>query len=52
MYMQDAAKEHGLSPTPGLGVALIIMVVGTLVFGIFPGPLINAAKAAVAVFPM
>jgi NADH-quinone oxidoreductase subunit N len=50
MYMQDAPKEHGLSPTPGLGAALIIMVVGTLVFGIFPGPLINAAKAAVAVF--
>jgi NADH-quinone oxidoreductase subunit N len=52
MYMQDAPKEHGLSPTPGLGAALIIMVVGTLVFGVFPGPLINAAKAAVSVFLM
>jgi NADH-quinone oxidoreductase subunit N len=52
MYMQDAPKEHGLSPTPGLGAALIIMVAGTLVFGVFPGPLINAAKAAVSVFLM
>ena len=50
MYMQDAPKEHGLSPTPGLAVALILMAVGTLVFGIFPGPLIGAAQAAVAIF--
>jgi hypothetical protein len=26
------------------------MVAGTLIFGIFPGPLINAALAAVAIF--
>jgi NADH-quinone oxidoreductase subunit N len=50
MYMQEAPKEHGLSPTPGIAVALILMVAGTLVFGIFPGPLINAAKAAVSMF--
>jgi NADH-quinone oxidoreductase subunit N len=50
MYMQEAPKEHGLSPTPGLAAALILMVAGTLVFGIFPGPLINAAQAAVAIF--
>jgi NADH-quinone oxidoreductase subunit N len=50
MYMQEPPKEHGLSPTPGLAAALILMVAGTLVFGIFPGPLINAAQAAVAIF--
>jgi len=50
MYMQEAPKEHGLSPTPGLGAALLLMVAGTLIFGIFPGPLINAAQAAVAIF--
>jgi hypothetical protein len=48
--MQEAPKEHGLSPTPGLAAALILMVAGTLIFGIFPGPLINAAQAAVAIF--
>ncbi len=52
MYMQDAPKEHGLSPTPGLAVALFLMIAGTLVFGIYPGPLIEAAKAAVSIFPM
>jgi hypothetical protein len=51
MYMQEASKEHGLSPTPGLAAALILMVAGTLIFGIFPGPLIDAATAAIAVFP-
>jgi NADH-quinone oxidoreductase subunit N len=52
MYMQDAPKEHGLSPTPGLAVALFLMIAGTIVFGIYPGPLIEAAKAAVSIFPM
>jgi NADH-quinone oxidoreductase subunit N len=50
MYMREAPKEHGLSPTPGLAVALILMVAGTLMFGILAGPLINAAQAAVAIF--
>lgn len=50
MYMQEAPKEHGISPTPGLAAALILMVAGTLVFGIFPGPLINAATAAITIF--
>jgi hypothetical protein len=31
-------------------VALWLMVAGTLVFGIFPGLLIDAAKASVSVF--
>lgn len=52
MYMQEAPKEHGLAPTPGLAAALLLMVVATLLFGIFPGSLIDAAKAAVAVFPL
>jgi len=52
MYMQDAPKEHALSPTPGLAVALFLMIAGTIVFGIYPGPLIEAAKAAVSIFPM
>jgi NADH-quinone oxidoreductase subunit N len=52
MYMQDAPKERGLSPTPGLAVALFLMIAGTIVFGIYPGPLIEAAKAAVSIFPM
>jgi NADH-quinone oxidoreductase subunit N len=50
MYMQDAPKEHGLSPTPGLAAALWLMVAGTLGFGILPGALIDAAKASVSVF--
>jgi NADH-quinone oxidoreductase subunit N len=52
MYMQDPPKERGLSPTPGLAVALFLMMAGTIVFGIYPGPLIEAAKAAVSIFPM
>jgi len=27
-----------------------LMVAGTLIFGIFPGPLIDAARAAVSIF--
>jgi len=50
MYMQDAPKERGLSPTPGLSVALFLMVAGTLLLGIYPGPAIEAAKAAVLLF--
>ncbi len=52
MYMQDPPKEHGLSPTPGLALALFLMVVGTLLIGIYPGPVIDAARAAVSVFTM
>jgi NADH-quinone oxidoreductase subunit N len=52
MYMQDPPKERELSPTPGLAVALVLMVAGTLVFGVFPGPLIDAARAAIAIFLM
>jgi NADH-quinone oxidoreductase subunit N len=50
MYMQEAPKERGLSPTPGLAAALLLMVAGTLVFGVFPGPLIDAAQAAIDIF--
>jgi NADH-quinone oxidoreductase subunit N len=47
MYMQDPPKEHGLSPSPTISVALFLMAVGTLVLGIYPGPAIEAARAAV-----
>jgi NADH:ubiquinone oxidoreductase subunit 2 (subunit N) len=50
MYMQEAPKEHGLSPMLGLAPALILMVAGTLILGILPGPLIKAGQAAVAIF--
>jgi NADH-quinone oxidoreductase subunit N len=50
MYIQEAPKEHNISPTPGLAAALMLMVAGTLIFGVFPGPLINAAQAAIAIF--
>jgi hypothetical protein len=33
-----------------LATALILMVAGTLVFGLFPGSLIDAARSAIAVF--
>ncbi|MBI3327192.1 MAG: NADH-quinone oxidoreductase subunit N, partial [Nitrospinae bacterium] len=52
MYMQDPPKEHGLSPTPGLAAALFLMILGTLLLGIYPGPFIEAAKAAVSIFQL
>lgn len=52
MYMQEPSKEHGLSPTPGLAAALFLMVIGTLLLGIYPGPFIEAAKSAVSMFVM
>lgn len=49
MYMGDVPKAGlALSPSRSLRVALSLAVAGTLAMGIYPGPLLNFAKASVA----
>lgn len=47
MFMTEAEGEIPLSLSPALTLAIIIMVVATLLIGIYPGPFIEAAKASV-----
>jgi NADH-quinone oxidoreductase subunit N len=49
MYMADVPQAGlALSPSRSLRVALSLAVVGTLAIGIYPGPVLNFAKASVA----
>ncbi len=50
MYTGEPASEEGIQPGPYLGVAMTISVVGLLVVGVFPNPLVQASEAAVSVF--
>ena len=47
MYMQEPAGEDGWSRvTPGAGLALALATAVVLVLGVYPGPLMDAARAA------
>ncbi len=50
MYTGEPASEEGIQPGPYLAVAMTISVVGLLVVGVFPNPLVQASEAAVSVF--
>ncbi|MBI3092494.1 MAG: NADH-quinone oxidoreductase subunit N [Candidatus Tectomicrobia bacterium] len=48
MYMSDPSGEIRLTLSPSLVFALAVMVIGTLAIGLYPSPLIAAARASMA----
>ena len=50
MYTGEPASEERIQPGPYLGLAMTVAVVGLLVVGVFPNPLLEASEAAVRVF--
>ena len=50
MYTAEPASEESIQPGYYLGLAMVIAVVGLLVVGIFPSPLLEASEAAAGVF--
>lgn len=50
MFTAEPASEEAIQPGYYLGLALAVSVVGLLVIGIVPGPLLEASEAAAEVF--
>lgn len=50
MYMEGEAGKREISLSPALVSALGVMVLGTLIIGIFPGPFLEAARSSVLSF--
>ncbi len=50
MYTGEPASEERFQPSAYLGVAMVVAVVGLLIIGIYPNPLIQASESAAAVF--
>ncbi len=50
MYTGEPASEERIQPGLYLGLAMTVAVVGLLVIGVFPNPLLQASEAAVGVF--
>lgn len=50
MYTGEPASEESIQPGLYLGLAMAVAVVGLLVVGVFPNPLLQASEAAAGVF--
>ncbi|MBI2912803.1 MAG: NADH-quinone oxidoreductase subunit N, partial [Chloroflexi bacterium] len=50
MYTGEPASEERIQPGLYLGLAMTVAVVGLLVVGVFPNPLLQASEAAAGVF--
>jgi NADH-quinone oxidoreductase subunit N len=50
MFLGDAEEEAPVRISPTIGVALAVTTAGVLVFGVFPAPLIDAAREAANIF--
>ena len=50
MYTAEPTSEESIQPGYYLGLAMVVAVVGLLVVGIFPSPLLEASEAAAGVF--
>jgi NADH-quinone oxidoreductase subunit N len=50
MYTQEPATAESFQPSPYLGVALAAAVVGLLVIGVYPDPLVQASESAAGIF--
>ncbi len=50
MYTGEPASEERIQPGLYLGLAMTVSVVGLLVIGVFPNPLLQASEAAAGVF--
>ncbi len=49
MYTAEPASEETFQPSPYLGLAMAIAVIGLIVIGVYPDPLIQASESAVQV---
>lgn len=50
MYTAEPASEETFQPSPYLGLAIAVAVVGLFVIGVYPDPLIQASESAAQVF--
>jgi NADH-quinone oxidoreductase subunit N len=50
MFTAEPASEEGIQPGYYLGLAMTVAVVGLLVIGVFPSPLIEASESAARAF--
>ncbi len=50
MFAAEPSSAESIQPGYYLGSAMALAVVGLLVIGIFPGPLLEASEAAAEVF--
>lgn len=50
MYTQEPASEESFQPSPYLGFALAAAVLGLVLVGVYPEPLLDASESAAAVF--
>ena len=50
MFLGDAEGASKVVTTPSIGLALTAAVVGVLVFGVYPAPLLDVARDAAGVF--
>jgi NADH-quinone oxidoreductase subunit N len=49
MYTQEPATAQAFRPSPYIGLAMAVAVIGLFVIGVYPDPLIQASEDAVAV---
>jgi len=49
MYTQEPASEEVFQPSPYLGLAMTAAVVGLIVVGLYPAPLLDASESAASV---
>ena len=49
MYAEEPETSESFGPSPYLGVAMAAAVIGLLVVGVYPDPLLQASESAVAV---
>ena len=50
MYTAEPASEETFQPSPYLGLAMAVAVIGLFVIGVYPDPLIQASESAAQVF--
>jgi NADH-quinone oxidoreductase subunit N len=50
MFTREPESEVSFQPSPYLGLAVAIAVVGLFVIGVYPNPLIQASESAAAIF--
>lgn len=50
MYMKEPKEEIRLTPSPAIGIVLLIAVLTLLGIGIYPAPLLELARAAISGF--
>ena len=50
MYTREPASEESFAPSPYLGLAMAVAVIGLFAIGVYPNPLLDASESAARVF--